>query len=80
MTGTASLGARFFLPSSQSTQVGWAIRTGYDFPTQTLRQLESWGMTLSVIQENGCPSTRGQLKYLDQTLASCVPTSTKPEL
>ena len=80
MTGTASLGARLFLPGSRSTQVGWAIRTGYDFPTQTLRQLESWGMTLSVIQENGCPSTRGQLKYLDQTLASCVSTSSKPEL
>ena len=79
MTGTASLGARFFLPGSQSTQVGWAIRTGYDFPTQTLRQLESWGMTLSVIQENGCPSTRGKLKYLDQTLASTVSTSSKPE-
>ena len=75
MTGIASLGARLFLPKNLSTQVGWTIRTGYDFPAQTLRQLGTWGLLLSVIQENTCPSTRGQLKYLDSTFASSTSTS-----
>ena len=79
MTGIASLGARLFLPKNLSTQVGWTIRTGYDFPQQTLRELETWGMTLSVIQEKRCLSTRGQLKYLDSTFASNASTSTRLE-
>lgn len=66
----ASLGARLFCPKKLSTQVGWTIRTGHDFPAETLKQLESWGMTLSVIQESKYPSTRGQLKYLDPTFAT----------
>ena len=70
VTAAASLGARLFLPESLSTHVGWTIRKGYDFPDQTLRQLETWGMILSVIPEDSCPSTRGQLKYLDSTFAS----------
>lgn len=69
ITNTASLGARLLSPKS-STQVGWTIRKGYDFPPEITRQLETWGLTLSIIQENECPSTRGQLKYLDSTLAS----------
>ena len=77
MTSTASLGARLFCPKNLSTQVGWTIRKGHDFPAQTLRQIETWGMTLSVIQENTCPSTRGQLKYLDSTLASNASTLTR---
>ena len=79
MTSTASLGARLFLPGSLSTQVGWGIRTGYDFPAQTLRQLKTWDMTVLVIEENRCPSTRGQLKYLDSTFASNVSISTRLE-
>ena len=79
MIGVASLGARLFLPKNLSTQVGWTIRTGYDFPQRTLRELETWGMTLSVIQEKGCLSTRGQLKYLDSTFASNASTSTRRE-
>lgn len=78
-TGTATLGARLFFPKTLSTRVGWTIRTGYDFPIQTLRQLETWGITLSVIQENKCPSTRGQLKYLDSTFASNASTSARQE-
>ena len=77
MTSTASLGARLFSPKNQSTQVGWTIRKGHDFPAETLRQLETWGMTLSVIQENGRRSTRGQLKYLDPAFASNASTSTR---
>ena len=77
ITSTASLGARLFSPKNHSTQVAWTIRKGYDFPTEVLRQLETWGMRLSVIQENTCPSTRGQLKYLDPTLASNASTSTR---
>lgn len=72
VTSTASLGARLFSPKNLSTQVGWTIRKGHDFPAETLRQLETWGMTLSVIQEDKCPSTRGQLKYLDSTFATKV--------
>lgn len=66
----ASLGARLFSPKHLSTQVGWTIRKGYDFPAETLRRLNTWGMTLSIIQEDGCPSTRGQLEYIDSTFAS----------
>lgn len=79
LTGTASLGARLFLPKTLSTRVGWTIRTGYDFPIRTLRQLETWGITLSVVQEDKCPSTRGQLKYLDSTFASNASTSVRQE-
>ena len=79
MTGTASLGARLFSPKSLSTQVGWTIRKGYDFPAQNLKELETWGMILSVLHEEGCPSTRGELKYLDSTLASNVFASTRLE-
>ena len=66
----ASLGARLFSPKHLSSQVGWTIRKGYDFPAENLRQLETWGMTLSIIQEENSPSTRGQLEYLDSTFAS----------
>ena len=76
MTGTASLGARLFFAKNLSTQVGWTIRKGYDFPAETFKQLETWGMTLSIIQENERPSTRGQLIYLDSTLASNASLST----
>lgn len=77
VTSTASLGARLFCPKHLSSQVGWTIRKGHDFPAETLRQLETWGMTLSVIQEDTCPSTRGQLKYLDSTFASNASTLTR---
>ena len=70
ITGAASLGARLFAPNDRATQIGWTIRKGYDFPSQSLKQLENWGMTLSVIREDECLSTRGELKYLDSTFAS----------
>lgn len=76
VTSTASLGARLFCPKNLSTQIGWTIRKGHDFPAETLRQIETWGMTLSVIQEDACLSTRGQLKYLDSTFASNASTLT----
>ncbi len=79
MMATASLGARLFSPKNLSSQVGWTVRKGYDFPIQPLRRLETWGMTLSVIQEDECLSTRGELKYLDSTFASSTSTLTRLE-
>lgn len=70
ITIAASLGARLFSPKNLSTQVGWTIRKGYDFPPESLTQLETWGLSLSVIQEDTCLSTRGQLKYLDSSFSS----------
>lgn len=66
----ASLGARLFSPKYLWTQVGYTVRQGHDFPLQTSRLLETWGITLSIIQEDDRLSTRGELCYLDQSLAS----------
>ena len=79
VTSVASLGARLFSPKNLSPKVGWTIRKGDDFPAEALRQLETWGLTLSVIQEHTSPSTRGQLKYLDSTFASIAFKSTRLE-
>jgi len=67
---TASLGARLFSPGESSTQIGYTVRQGYDFPPGTSRLLEIWGITLSVIREDDCLSTRGELHYLDPSLSS----------
>lgn len=66
----ASLGARLCCPKQLSTQAGYTVRQGHDFPLQTSRLLESWGITLSIIQEEDRLSTRGELCYLDQSLDS----------
>ena len=79
VTSIATLGARLFSPKEHSPQVGWAIRKGHDFPDETMRQLEDWGATLAIIQEDTSLSTRGQLKYLDSTFASTASKSARLE-
>ena len=79
VTSIATLGARLFSPKKLSAQVGWAIRKGHDFPDETMRQLENWGATLTIIQEETSLSTRSQLKYLDSTLASTASKSARLE-
>ena len=79
VTSIATLGARLFSPKEHSTQVGWAIRKGHDFPDETMKQLEDWGATLTIIQEDTSLSTRGQLKYLDSTFASTASKSARLE-
>lgn len=79
VTSIATLGARLFSPKERSAQVGWAIRKGHDFPDETMKQLEDWGATLAIIQENTSLSTRSQLKYLDSTFASTASKSARLE-
>ena len=79
ITSTASLGARLLSPGNLSSQVGWTIRKGHDFPPESLKQLETWDLTLSIIHEDRCLSTRGQLNYLDSTLASNASAFTRLE-
>ena len=77
VTSIATLGARLFSPKEYSAQVGWAVRKGYDCPDETMRQLENWGATLTIIQEETSLSTRCQFKYLDSTLASTASESAR---
>ena len=79
VTCIATRGARLFSPKEHSAQVGWAIRKGHDFPDETMKQLENWGATLTIIQEDTSPSTRSQLKYLDSTFASTASKSARLE-
>ena len=79
VTSIATLGARLFSPKEHSAQVGWAIRKGNDFPDETMGQLEDWGATLTIIQEDTSLSTRCQLNYLDSTFASTASKSARLE-
>lgn len=54
------------MPPQKSQLIGWLIRAGYDFPADIERLLD-WELCLIIQREVGDKTTRGELKYSDNT-------------
>jgi hypothetical protein len=67
LSSVETLAARLFLPPLQSRSAGWLIRAGDDFPISVEQCLRSWQVALHVEKVTGQWSTRGLLKYLDES-------------
>ena len=65
----ATLGARLFLPSEDST-VAWTVLAGDDFPDEVEARLQGWRLYYEVRRVPGLLSTRNILTYHDSTLGS----------
>ncbi|KAJ5203882.1 uncharacterized protein N7498_004761 [Penicillium cinerascens] len=65
--GSATLGARLFLPGSLSYSLSWMIHVGDDFPKSVEDELRDWNSTLIIQKESDSLSTRGLLEYKDTT-------------
>ncbi|KAI1423368.1 Ribokinase-like protein [Xylaria sp. FL1777] len=61
----AVLGARLFKPSPEAADVGCVVAAGCDLPKSLLSLLQSWQLTLLVLEDADQPCTRGLLEYLD---------------
>lgn len=66
----AIMGARLVAGRERAGEIGCIIMAGGDFPETTLRQYESWGVTLAVKTDRTRPSTRGLLEYQDEVFGS----------
>ncbi|KAH0543626.1 hypothetical protein FGG08_002064 [Glutinoglossum americanum] len=62
-----ALGARLFLAPPKSRLVGWMVRSGMDFPRAIEEDLLSWETTLLLCKDPEKLSTKGELKYSDNT-------------
>ena len=78
----ATLGSRLFVTRAHSKKIGCLVLAGYDFPKIVKTQLLTWQMTmlLNVLQDRFGLTTRGFLKYQDDTFRRTLPlfSSTRP--
>ncbi|KAF6817415.1 PfkB family carbohydrate kinase [Colletotrichum plurivorum] len=66
----ATLGARLAVPQDEAGSICCLILPGEDFPAHVIRQIEGWGVEVFCHQIWGPLSTRGRLRYEDETFSA----------